>query len=386
MSSTTAIIGGGAIGSAIACFHSALREPGERIVVIERDPTYRFASSSLSASSIRQQFSTPLNIRLSQFGYAFMSGCADGGVAGAAVGLHASGYTFLARPDQEAALRARTALSRQHGAGVREFDARALRAEYPWMQVDDLSYATQGTAGEGWFDGYLLQQLYRARARAAGVEYVTGDVTDLVTRGSKVVSLAFADGRSMAVDRVVNAAGAWSAALARRVGVALPVRARRRTVFILSCPTPFERFPILIDPTGVFVRPEQRHFLAIVSPTDADDADDLPLEPDLAQFEDAIWPVLAARVPAFEALRVERAWAGYYEFNTIDHNGIVGQAGPDNHVVATGFTGHGLQHSAGIGRGVAELLATGGYRTLDLSPLAPQRFESGALIVEDAVV
>ena len=167
MGSTTAIIGGGgAIGSAIACFHSATCEPDERIVVIERDPMYQFASSSLSASSIRQQFSTPLNIRLSR-------------------------------------------------------------------------------------------------------------------------------------------------------------------------------------------------------------------------FEDTIWPVLAARVPAFEALRVERTGAGYYEFNTIDHNGVVGQVGPDNHVVATGFTGHGLQHSAGIGRGVAELLA---YRTLDLSPLAPQRFESGALIVEDAVV
>ena len=381
---TTLIIGGGAIGSAIACFLSSMPGGGE-VVVVERDPSYRAASSSLSASSIRQQFSTPLNIELSQFGFAFMMDCAEGGVPGAAVGLTQSGYLFLGRPDQEEALRERTALARRMSVQVGEFDRAQLATAHPWMHTDDLSYAAFGLQGEGWFDGYLLQQVYRGRARAAGARYVQGDVAAVLCGGSRVAGVKLATGEEIAADRVVRAAGAWSAALGRTVGIELPVRARRRTAFCLSCPTPLPGLPVLIDTSGVYLRPEQRHFLAVLSPTAADDHDDLPLEPDLHQFEDAVWPLLAHRIPAFEALRVERAWAGYYEYNTADHNGLVGQFGPENFYVATGFSGHGLMHSAGVGRGMAELLCHGGYRTLDLSPLSPRRLETGRLIVERAV-
>ncbi len=381
---TTLIIGGGAIGSAIACFLSSMPGGGE-VVVVERDPSYRAASSSLSASSIRQQFSTPLNIELSQFGFAFMLGCAEGGVPGAAVGLTQRGYLFLGRPDQAQALRERTALARRMAVRLREFDGPQMAAAYPWMRTGDLAYAVLGLQGEGWFDGYLLQQVYRGRARAAGVRYVKGEVAAVRGAGSRVTGVTLAGGEGIDADRVVLAAGAWSAPLARGVGVELPVRARRRTAFVLSCPTPLPELPVLIDTSGVYLRPEQRHFLAVLSPRAPDDHDDLPPEPDLHQFEDAIWPLLAHRIPAFEALRVERAWAGYYEYNTADHNGLVGQWGPDNFYVATGFSGHGLMHSAGVGRGVAELLRHGGYRTLDLSPLSPRRLETGRLIVERAV-
>jgi FAD-dependent oxidoreductase domain-containing protein 1 len=122
----------------------------------------------------------------------------------------------------------------------------------------------------------------------------------------------------------------------------------------------------------------------VVPPEDRD-ADDLPLDPDFTLFEDTAWPTLAERIPAFEALRVERTWAGYYEFNTVDHNGLVGQVGPDNFYLATGFSGHGLMHSAGVGRGMAELLTHGGFRSIDLNPLSPRRLETGEHIVEDAV-
>jgi glycine/D-amino acid oxidase-like deaminating enzyme len=160
---------------------------------------------------------------------------------------------------------------------------------------------------------------------------------------------------------------------------------RRRTPFLLSCPTPLPDFPILVDTSGVYVRPEGPHFVAVVSPSADADPDEPPLDPDFGLFEDTIWPVLAERIPAFEALRVERAWAGYYEYNTADQNGLVGQVGPDNFHVATGFSGHGLMHSAGVGRGMAELLTHGAYQTLDLSPLSPERLKTGALIVEDAI-
>jgi FAD-dependent oxidoreductase domain-containing protein 1 len=385
MGKHTLIIGGGGIGSATACFLSSMAEPGDRITVVERDPTYQTASSSLSASSIRQQFSTPVNVQLSQFGWQFMQSCVGGGVPGGAVGLNERGYLFLGRTEQAETLKQRADQNRALGVSLEEFAPAELAARFPWMRCDDIAYASMGATGEGWFDGYMLQQLYRSRARAAGVQYVHGHVVALATRGSKIVAAELADGGRIEADQFVNAAGAWSATVARTVGVELPVFARRRTIFVVSCPTPLADFPILIDSSGIFVRPEQHHFLCAVAPAAQDDHDELPLDPDFSLFDELMWPVLAERIPAFEALRVERAWAGYYEFNTADHNGLVGQIGPDNFVVATGFSGHGLMHSAGVGRGVAELLAHGEFRSLDLSPLSPRRLESGQLIVEDAV-
>lgn len=378
------IIGGGAMGSSIAMYLSQLGLNG-RTTVIERDPTYQIASSSLSASSIRQQFSTPLNVQLSRFSFEFMKSCSADGNPGSEVGLNSRGYLFLGREDQASALKERTRGARALGASIQEFDNAQMRRLFPWLQCDDIAYGSIGTDGEGWFDGYMLQQLYRSRARQAGVEYVTANVTSLRTQGDRVTSVILEDGSHLDADIVINAAGAWSAPIAAHVGVELPVRARRRTIFVVSCPTSIDDFPILIDTTGVFVRPEQDHFLCTVSPNAAEDFDDLPLDPDFTQFEEIIWPTLANRIPAFEALRVERAWAGYYEYNTRDHNGLVGQVGPRNFYVATGFSGHGLMHSAGVGRGVAELIAFDEYRSLDLSPLSPSRLITGELIVEDAV-
>ena len=386
MSQHTIIIGGGGIGSAIACFLSGMSAPGDRITVIERDPSYQTASSSLSASSIRQQFSTPVSVQLSQFGWDFMHSCADeAGVPGGAVGLNERGYLFLGRDGQAPSLRQRADGNRALGVPIREFTPAELAASYPWMHCDDLAYGAVATAREGWFDGYMLQQLYRSRARANGVQYLRGEVTRFETARSKITAAILADGSRVEGDRFVNAGGPWSAKVAGSLGIEIPVRARRRTIFVVSCPTPLDGFPILIDASGIFVRPEQHHFLCSVVPDEINNHDDLPLDPDFALFEDVIWPTLAERIPAFEALRVERAWAGYYEFNTVDHNGLVGQIGPDNFIVATGFSGHGLMHSAGVGRGVAELLTHGAYQTLDLSPLSPRRLETGQRIVEDAV-
>ena len=385
MGRTTVIIGGGAIGSATAYFLASMQRAQDRVIVIERDPSYQHASSSLSASSIRQQFSTPLSVQLSQFGYEFMAACFQDGRAGGAVGLESRGYLFLADPALEAHLRTRTAKVRAMGGHLAEMNQQQLQAHYPWMQCDDLSYGVIGTRYEGWFDGYRLQQLFRCQARALGVQYLSLEAVGFDLRGGRVLRVQLSDGSSLKADAVVNCAGPWSASIATMAGLEIPVRARRRTVFIVSCPQQFAHFPILIDPSGVFIRPEQEQFLCIVSPPPAQDFDHLPLEPDLGLFESHIWPVLAARVPAFEALRVERAWAGYYEYNTADQNGLVGQMGPENFFLATGFSGHGLQHSAGVGRGMAELLHYGHYKSLDLSLLSPDRIAKQEWIVEEAV-
>ena len=123
------------------------------------------------------------------------------------------------------------------------------------------------------------------------------------------------------------------------------------------------------------------------SPAPEDDGDDLPLDVDHRAFESTLWPLLAARVPAFEAVRATGAWAGYYEYNTFDQNGVVGPHPRwRNFVLASGFSGHGLQHAPGVGRGVAEWLVHGAYRTLDLAPLAFERIAMRRPLIEGNVI
>jgi glycine/D-amino acid oxidase-like deaminating enzyme len=154
---------------------------------------------------------------------------------------------------------------------------------------------------------------------------------------------------------------------------------------VLSSPAELDRCPLLIDPAGFWFRPEGRHLLWGRTPST--DADDLPLEPDLSEFAEADWVRLAHRVPALESLRVERAWAGYYEMNTFDHNALLGvHPGFDNLLCATGFSGHGMQQAPAVGRGIAELILHGRYRSLDLSDLDVARLHTGRRVLEGQVI
>jgi len=390
MSVRVVIIGGGAIGSSIAYFLT--REPAfdGRVVVVERDASYRMASSALSASSVRQQFSTPVSIAMSQYGVAFLRDLAahlatDGDRPD--VGLAERGYLFLAGRPRVESMRANHALQREHGVDVALLDPAALRERFPWLSTGGVELGSLGLRGEGWFDGYLLLQAFRAKARAQGAEYVAGEVVGVRRDGATVREVRLGDGSSLAADVVVNAAGPWAAAVGEMLGVDLPVRARRRCVFAFSAPGTLPRCPLLIDTTGVYFRPEGDGFIGGVSPAEDDDPDDLPLEVDHALFNEVVWPALAERVPLFDRVKLKSAWAGYYEYNVFDHNGIVGRhPAVANAYFANGFSGHGLQHSPAVGRGVAELIVHGSFRTLDLTPLSFERILEHRPIVELSVI
>jgi len=384
------IVGGGVIGSAIASF--TLADPAFRgtVTVVERDPTYARASSALSASSIRQQFSTAINVEIGRYGIAFLRRVDDelavDGVP-AAIGLTEPGYLFLATAAGVPVLERNHALQRSLGVDVALLEPNALRQRFPWLATDDLAMGSLGLSGEGWFDGWSLMQAFRRKARSRGARYVEAEAAGFALDGERIAALTLADGSRIGGDLFVNAAGPWAARIAAWAGVPLPVRARRRQVFVFACPAPTPRCPLVIDPSGLWFRPEGAGYLCGLSPDASNDPDDAPLDVDHAAFDDTLWPLLAARVPAFEAVRVTGAWAGYYELNTVDHNGIVGTAaGVANLLLANGFSGHGMQQAPAIGRGVAELIVHGGYRTLDLSPLAFDRFERDAPIVELNVV
>lgn len=388
------IVGGGVMGSATAWYLAHAH--GMQVTVLERDPSYARASSARSACAIRQQFSTAINIRVSQASLAFYRTIGKAlAVAGdePSIGLVEPGYLYLAATAQGAeVLRGQHALQRTHDVHTTLLDASALHARFPWLQVDDLHLGSLGlstpTSGEGWFDGYAAMQAFRHAAIAAGARFLEADVVDFVKQTARVRAVHCADGRTFDADIVVISAGAWAGHVSRRLGVPLPVHARKRDVFAIEAEVTLADAPLLIDPSGVWFRPEQEPGRFLCGAPPRVDPDDLPLDlVDHALFDETIWPALAHRVPAFDALRVTSAWAGYYEVNTFDHNGLVGALPPfDNVYTACGFSGHGLQQAPAVGRGLAELIATGAYRTIDLGAFRVERIAEGRPLLERNVI
>ncbi|SEB16561.1 NAD(P)/FAD-dependent oxidoreductase [Paraburkholderia sartisoli] len=390
MDSRVVVVGGGVIGSSIAYFLRA-SDPTVSVTVIERDPTYARSSSALSAASIRQQFSTPLSIQMSLYGIEFLRSIGERlGIDGAkpSIDLHEGGYLFLATPAGISTLRENHALQQSLGADISLLDREALQARFPWLNTDDLAAGAYGESGEGWFDGYGLVQALRKKAQALGAHYVAAEVSAMRRTGRRVTEVVASNGETYACDVVVDAAGAWSRTVAAMVGIDIPVFARRRSIFNVSSPAQLARCPLLIDPSGVYFRPEGKSFICGTSPAADNDPDDLPLdEVDHALFDDVIWPTLAHRVPQFEALRVQNCWSGYYEYNVFDQNAIIGHhPDVDNCIFANGFSGHGLQQGPATGRGISELILHGRYTTLDLSSLGFARVLENRPIVEKNVV
>jgi sarcosine oxidase len=169
-------------------------------------------------------------------------------------------------------------------------------------------------------------------------------------------------------------------------GIELPVRPRKRYVFVIDCPTKLPGAGLMIDPSGVYFRPEGRFHITGVAPPDEEDPDAEDFDIEDGYFERLIWPTLARRVPAFETLKVVNAWCCHYDLSTLDHNAILGTH-PDvaGLLLACGFSGHGLQHSPGVGRAMAELIVHGGYRSIDLTRFGWARVAANAPLGESNV-
>jgi len=383
------IAGGAAIGAAVAWQLLAVDGGAKKIAVIERDRMFRDASTSRSAASIRQQFSTPENIRLSQYGLEFLAGMAERQSPQADPGLILGGYLILASQTGLAALQDNHRVQTAEGAPIRFLDARALAKSFPWLVCDAIAAGAFGEACEGWFDADALLQFFWRDLRAAGVPLIEAEITAIDTAPGRVTNVRLADGRNIGCGALVNACGPGAGALAALAGRLLPVEPRKRTVFVVDCPAAPDGLPLVADPSGIWVRPEGRYHLAGYSPPAAQDhtADPHDLEPDHGLFEETLWPALAARIPAFETLKVVNAWAGHYDFNTLDQNAVIG---PDpelpNFIYANGFSGHGLQHAPGVGRAVAEWLTFGAYRSIDLSVFAYDRIAQNRPLIERAVI
>lgn len=394
------IVGGAVIGSSIAYFLTANPDFNGSVLVVERDPSYARAATSLSAASIRTQFSNPINVRMSQFGGAFIRDFASvmqlPGEPSPDLNFHPGGYLFLANTAaQEQVLRENHAVQRACGADVVLWDQEALARAFPHLVVDDIRLASYGQSGEGWFSNTGLMNGFRAKARAQGADYITDEVVAIGRSGSRVTSVTMKSGATVQAGTVVNASGPRAALTARMAGLDVPVEPRKRTIFVFDCARTPEgsatvnqgRLPLMIDPSGVWCRPEGRFFLTGGVPVDDPAVDWDDFEPRHEEFESLVWPALAERSAGFEAIKVVNQWAGHYDFNTLDHNLIVGRH-PEvtNFVYANGFSGHGLQQGPAAGRGVTELIIYGEFRSLDLSEVGYERIAEGRPFLEKAVI
>ncbi len=374
------IAGGGAVGSAVAYFLAHDPDFQDTVTVVEPDPAYRFAASTRSASSIRRQFSTPLNIALSAYGWEFLRALPE-------AGLTEGSYLNLALPAGLDALRRGVAVQQASGVTAHLYAPAELAVRYPWLNVADLGGGATTDHGEGWFDGYGLLMALRAANERAGVRYLRDTVEAPLMRGNAVTGVRLASGAELSCRWFVVAAGTRSPGLAVQAGIDLPVVARKRCVFVFTTPAVIPRAPLLVDTSGVWCRPERDQFICGPVPDPDPDVDPDDFEVEHALFESLVWPALAHRVPAFEALRVTGSWAGHYDYNTFDQNAFLGPSDAvPNLLLACGFSGHGLQHAPGVGRALAEHIVGGAYRSIDVAPFSHRRYTRGEPLAEFHVI
>lgn len=389
------IIGGAIMGSSTAWFLTQNPDFDGRVLVVERDPSYQFCSTAHTNSCMRQQFSNALNVRISQFAADFVKNIRSymgGDERVPNLSIRSFGYMYLADTDAFAdTLRENLTVQHTAGAATELLTPAQIQERYPFYAVDDIVLGSINIVDEGYWDGAAVFDWWRRQARERGVEYIANEVVAMTRSadGARIDSVTLASGQVVGCGQVVNASGPRAARTAAMAGIDLPVEPRKRFSWVFRAEQPLDRdLPLTIDPSGVHVRENGGGTYQCGGHADYDPAveyDDFTMDHSL--WESHVWPILATRIPQFEAIKVTSEWAGHYAMNVFDHNAILGpHPQVRNLVFLNGFSGHGLQQSPAMGRGTAEWLTYGEYRTLDLSPFGFDRILSNTPLIEKAVI
>jgi len=385
------IIGGAMIGSSIAWHLATNPDFNGKVLVVEKDPSYEFCSTAHTNSCLRLQFSIETNIKMSLHAASFIKNFRELMAHEDAPDLSIDnyGYLYLAGNEQTAnRLRTNQKIQNALCAETVLLTPDEIASKFPYMSTQGVILGSLGTKDEGQFDGPTIFQWFRKRARDLGVTYIHDEVTSIARSGARVTSVSLASGQTIAAGQIINAAGPRAAKVADMAGLFLPVEPRRRYTYIFSAQDPPPRdMPLTIDPAGIHMRPEGSNFLCGCPPFEDKpiDFNDFSEEPSI--WEEKLWPGIAARVPAFENIRILNSWVGHYAFNTFDQNALLGAMhGVENMLFANGFSGHGLQQSPAVGRGISELAIYGEYRSLDLEPLCVNRVAEGRPNIESNVI
>jgi glycine/D-amino acid oxidase-like deaminating enzyme len=367
------IVGGGVMGSATA--YHLMQDSTMKVAVIERDPTYARASTPLSIGNVRIQFNLKENVQISQYAFEFMADFEEVMAVDDVqphIAWHREGNLFLVDEPQRRRAQAEMAMQRELGCDVAWWSKEKLAQRLAHCNLAPFVGGTYGPQ-DGTMDPYAVLMGFRRKARSLGAEYFTDEVTAVTTHGGAVCGVTLASGKALTAKMVLNCAGAWAAGIAKTAGVEIPVAPVKRQVFAVDPKVKQETLPRLtVLPSGLYIAKEAGGTL-FVSKTLAEDPIGFDFTWDEDRFMEIVWPELAEFNPQLETLKLIRGWAGLYAVNTLDANAILGEW-PElkGFYLANGFSGHGFQQAAAVGRHMAELM-TGAETSMDLSVFAPQR-------------
>ena len=389
------IIGGAIMGSSTAWFLSQNPDFNGTILVVEKDQKYEFCSTAHTTSCIRQQFSTKLNVEISQFAADFINNFQEYMNNDARVpklAIKSFGYMYLADDEDFAKnLRSNQKIQAASGAATELLTPEEIKSRYPFYNVEDIKLGSINLVNEGYWDSITVFEWMKNKSQENGVEYVENEVTELTRNksGDRICSLKLASGETISGDKFVNATGPRAASTAKMVGIKIPVEPRKRYSWIFKAENPLDRdLPLTIDPSGFHVRENgggtyQAGGHATYDP--AVEFDDFTMDNEL--WENTVWPILFNRIPQFESLKLISQWAGHYAMNTVDQNAIIGPHNIiKNFFFLNGFSGHGSQQAPAMGRATAELLTYGAVKTIDMSTFKYERLLSGQTVIEDAII
>jgi glycine/D-amino acid oxidase-like deaminating enzyme len=381
------IIGGGIMGSATAYYLTRMA-PGIQVAVVERDPTYARASTALSMSNVRIQFSLKENIQISQVAFQVLERFEEEMAVGdrkPRIYFRREGNLFLVDERNLEAARRAYDLQRSLGCRVEWWSPGEIKARYPLYETGGLIGGTFGPE-DGHFDAYAALMAYKAKARSQGAEYLAAEVVKIRTAGRRATGVDLSSGASLTAGTVVNCGGAWAAQLAETAGVKLPVVPVKRQVFVLDTAVkPAGPLPLTVLLSGLYFRTETGG-LILLGKSMEEDPVGFDFTWDEQRFMEVLWPELAEFVPAWDRLKLVRGWAGLYDVNTLDHNAIIGEWPEIKGLhLATGFSGHGLQQGPAVGRYLAELILAASV-SLDLSVFTPNRILENRPLSEAGIV
>lgn len=381
------IVGGGIMGSTVA-YYLMRTDPNLRVAVIERDPSYSHASTTLSLSNVRIQFSLKENIQISQYTLEVLKSFEEKMAVDdnrPKIYFHQEGNLFLVDEACQDSARRAYELQKSLNCKVEWWSPEKIKQQYPLYAPKTYIGGTFGLE-DGHFDAYASLMGYRAKTRSLGAMYVKDDVVKIITTNSRVSGVQLASQETLRAAIVINCAGAWAAQLAKTAGVTLPVVPVKRQVFALETAVkPEGPLPLTVLPSGLYFRTETGGIILLGKSMD-DDPVGFNFNWDEKRFIEILWPELAEFVPAFDTLKLRRGWAGLYAVNTLDGNAILGEW-PElkGLYLANGFSGHGLQQAPAVGRYISELILAQ-PPALDLSIFNPERILENKPLSEDGLV
>jgi glycine/D-amino acid oxidase-like deaminating enzyme len=381
------IIGGGIMGSA-AAYYLMKTDNTLKVAVVERDPTYARASTTLSMTNARIQFSLKQNIEISQYALKALDQFEDEmAVRGEKPKIYyrREGNLFLV--DEAGRRGAQEALALQQSLGCRVdwWSPEKIKRYYPLYDPGDWVGGTFGS-DDGHFDAYAVLMAYKAKAKSLGATYIKDEVEKIQRKHGRIAGVQTVQGSTLTAGYVINCAGAWAAQVAETAGANLPVVPVKRQVFILDTAVkPQGPLPLTVLPSGLYFRTETGGIILLGKSMEEDPIGH-QFSWDDKRFMEILWPELAEFVPAFDRLKLVRGWAGLYAVNTLDGNAIVGEWPEIKGLfLANGFSGHGLQQAPAVGRYLSELILERPL-SLDLSIFSPTRILTNKPLSEDGLV